>query len=98
MKPSLSKRNKTYIRSLPCLVTGRYGSDPAHFPLRRSQGGRDSLLNLVPLCRDWHRKVDDYQQPYRGIVEELALEFHKRLVASEAFTEDELGERYWTEM
>ena len=97
MKPSVSKRNKAYIKSLPCLVTGRYGVDPCHFPKRRSQGGKDTILNLVPLVRDWHRRTDDYREPYRTQVETLALEFHMRMLYSGVFTSEELGDIYWTE-
>lgn len=89
------KRNENYIRSLACIVTGRYGADAAHFPRRRSHGGDSTILNLVPLSRRWHRLVDDYHEPECSIVADLALHFHKRMIQSEKFGAERLGEKYW---
>lgn len=88
------KKNETYIRSLPCLVTGRPFADVAHFPIRRSQGGKSTLLNMIPLSREWHRRVDNYEEPYRSIVFDLAEEFHKRIAMMD-FSKDDLGEQWW---
>jgi hypothetical protein len=94
LKPSVSKKNKEYVKSLPCLVTGRYGVDPCHI-IRRSQGGPDTLLNLIPLVREMHRRYDEYKEPYRTQIDELALYFHHRLLDSGCFSVVELGDPYW---
>lgn len=90
-------KEENYIRSLPCLITGDPHTDCAHFPVRRSHGGESTLLNMIPLRRDWHTLTDDYRQPYRSLVEQVAVSFHKRLVASGEFDERQLGKPYWEE-
>ena len=41
-----------YIRTLPCVICGASGVDPAHV---RSRGaGGDDVGNTVPLCRECH--------------------------------------------
>jgi len=52
---------------------------------------------MIPLRRDWHTLTDDYRQPYRSLVEQVAVSFHKRLVASGEFDERQLGKPYWEE-
>lgn len=53
-----SSANRKTTRERECLLCGAVGCDPHHM-IRRSHGGTDSLLNLVPLCRichdKWHR-------------------------------------------
>jgi hypothetical protein len=83
------------VREQVCIVTGRPHPDCAHFPARRSHGGESTLLNMVPLSRSWHQLADEYESPYRQIVTELALSYHKRLYESGAFSEDVLGKPYW---
>lgn len=80
---------------MPCLVTGRYGADVAHFPIRRSQGGDSYILNMIPLSREWHRRVDNYEEPWRSIVYELAVMFHKRMFEA-TLSGMVKGEPYWT--
>lgn len=46
-----------HVKTLPCLVCGRHGVDPAHVkPTGKGWGDRlpDGTGNLVPLCRKHH--------------------------------------------
>jgi hypothetical protein len=72
--------NKALIKREPCLATGRYGVDPCHFPYRRSEVHDDGMLFLIPLVREWHTLVDNYEEPYRTMVERLAISFHRRKI------------------
>jgi len=65
--------------------------------MRRSHGGDSTILNIVPLTRDWHRKVDDYEEPFREIVTELARAFHSRILDSGTFSVIALGKPWWKE-
>ena len=74
------RENVAAVKQEPCIVTGRYGVDCAHIPYRRSEVRDDGLLFLVPLVRDWHTLVDDYHEPYRTIVTQLASDYFRRRV------------------
>lgn len=52
-----NKKNRLEVRSRPCLLCGRVGSDPHHYPVRRSHGAGDGLDEMVPLCRIHHDMV-----------------------------------------
>ncbi len=44
-----------------CLVCGRYGCEPCHWPKHRGMGGRNagwSVEEIVPLCRLCHDRLD----------------------------------------
>jgi hypothetical protein len=67
--------NHDIVCSHACLLSRRYGVDPAHWPVRRSQGGGDGLLEMVPLVRYWHRLLDDYDPFTRRIIALPAVVF-----------------------
>jgi len=93
---SAAARNAAQVKSLPCLVTGRPGVDACHFPKRRSHGGENTLLNLIPLCREWHRLVDDYHEPQRSIVTDLAYYFHSDILDTwDGDDIESLGKQWW---
>lgn len=74
-----AKRAKRINSEQPCLVCGHYGVDPAHWPVRRSHGAGWGLLEIIPLCRFHHRVLDFSVGPWRGIIEELAAHYHRRM-------------------
>ncbi len=52
-------RNKRIAAEYGCILTGRRdGVDPAHWPVRQSQGAGWGLLEFVPLSRYWHERLD----------------------------------------
>lgn len=73
------KRTKEILRHQPCLVCGHPDDDPAHWPTRRSQGAGWGLLEVIPLCRFHHRKLDAYEPSWVDIVGFLGEEFHGRM-------------------
>jgi hypothetical protein len=48
--------HRDYIVQLPCVMSLKYGVDPAHV-IPRSRGGDWSVI--IPLTRDWHRELDE---------------------------------------
>ena len=51
--------NKRIAEQHGCILTGKTeGIDPAHWPLRRSQGAGWGLLEFVPLASRFHRALD----------------------------------------
>lgn len=46
----------------PCRVCGGNPPNELHHLVPRAQGGADTESNLVPLCRDCHRRVTDYDR------------------------------------
>lgn len=77
--PYVSKPNLQLVKTWPCILHGHYGCDPCHYPVRRSQHRDDSLLNLLPICREWHRRLDLYDDDAIKFVESVA-EYHWRWV------------------
>lgn len=75
----VSKANLQLVKTWPCVLHGHYGVDPCHYPVRRSQHRDDSLLNLLPICREWHRMLDDYETDAIKSVESVAM-YHWRWV------------------
>lgn len=63
--------NLQVVKCWPCIMTGGFPVDPAHYPIRRSHLGNDGLFNLIPLSRYWHDKLDNYNMTD---AEMLALE------------------------
>ncbi len=51
-----SSENLALIRKKACLICSNGNSDPHHLTTRGA-GGRDSLDNLVPLCRTHHVEI-----------------------------------------
>lgn len=66
------------VRREPCLVDGKYGVDPAHWPERRSHGAGYGLLEMLPLCREHHRLLDEGSGPWEDIIERLGKAYHVR--------------------
>jgi hypothetical protein len=71
--------NLKLVRTMPCILHGHFGCDPCHYPTRRSQGRDDSLLNLLPICRTWHNRLDLYDADAIKSVESVAM-YHWRWV------------------
>jgi hypothetical protein len=45
-----------------CVIhPGEYMVDPAHYPIRRSQGAGWGALEVIPLCRRWHDRYDNHR-------------------------------------
>lgn len=55
-----------WIKTLPCLVTGRYGVDPAHIEARGMGGCGGDKTKLVPLCRADHRRQEGRTEAYEA--------------------------------
>lgn len=53
-----SREQRLKVKDAQCLNCGHPGCDPAHLT-SRAQGGCDSPLCVVPLCRSCHRGFDD---------------------------------------
>ena len=76
--------NLALVRTFPCLITGGR-SDPCHYPRRRSQGGDDGLLNLIPLSRPWHERLDTFDPFTVRTVEKLAARHFKLIMIQYAY-------------
>ena len=48
------KANRDWTRRQPCLICGGEAHDAHHWPVRKSHGGGDGLLDRVPMCRRDH--------------------------------------------
>lgn len=46
--------DRKLVRGLTCLLCGRPGVDPHHYPVRKSGGAGFSMDEMVPLCRHHH--------------------------------------------
>lgn len=42
------------VRGMGCLLCGKPGVDPHHYPIRKSGGAGFSMDEMVPLCRKHH--------------------------------------------
>ena len=62
---SAEQRNKT--RDARCVNCGGLGCDPAHLA-SRAQGGCDSPMCVVPLCRNCHRAFDNGNMDLEPII------------------------------
>lgn len=51
------KDDRAAVRAMPCLLCGASGCDPHHWPVRKSHGAGNTMLEMVPLCRMCHDKV-----------------------------------------
>ncbi len=85
------KRAKRINSEQPCLVCGRYGVDPAHHPVRRSHGAGWGLLEIIPLCRAHHRRLDEGGEVWERIIEPLAADYHRRMYLCHNSTDVYLG-------
>ena len=57
-----SRKRRRMVRERACLVCGTKPCDAHHYPVRVSQGGRDTLDNMVPLCRIHHSAWHDGEE------------------------------------
>ena len=73
-----SRHNRRTVASRSCLVCGRSPCDPHHHPVRVSHGGKDSLDNMVPLCREHHRAFHDGEHQIIADVEAAAPLYFER--------------------
>jgi hypothetical protein len=49
--------DRAEVRAMPCVLCGKFGCDPHHWPVRKSKGAGNTVLEMVPLCRICHDKV-----------------------------------------
>lgn len=52
----MSEENLDLVRSLPCAVCSKRPVDPHHIKTKGA-GGKDTLENLLSLCRMHHRQI-----------------------------------------
>ncbi len=60
--PPRSEKYKSWIKTLPCIVCGRYGCDPAHTKVIDYAGmsQKTSDFSCIPLCRPCHDTYHAY--------------------------------------
>jgi len=71
--------DRPFVRGMPCLLCGKYGCDPHHWPVRKSKGAGNTMLDVVPLCRVCHDKVHRGDAAANKLLENSG-EFHYRWV------------------
>jgi hypothetical protein len=75
------ERGLRLVREYPCILTGWRGQvDLAHWPKRRSQGAGWGVLEVVPLRRDWHRRLDEGDEVAAVLVSIAANAHHARIL------------------
>ena len=80
--PAAKLRNKEIAAAYGCILhPGEMdGLDPAHWPLRRSQGAGWGLLEFVPLCRVWHRRLDTGDPVAAKLVDVAARVYYRQML------------------
>lgn len=80
-----------------CLVCGASPPNELHHLIPRSQGGADTEGNIVPLCRDCHRRVEAHDSEtchaLAVALDDLAYAYVVEH-GGESFFERRLGVRY----
>ena len=71
--------DRSEVKAMPCILCGKYGCDPHHWPVRKSKGAGNSLFELVPLCRICHDKVHSGDKQAIRQLESNAIYHHDYL-------------------
>jgi len=80
---SAKDRNKRIAEEHGCILCGRHdGIDPAHYPIRRSQGAGWGLLEFIPLCHGTHYRLDNnLLEPYElQVLDSCAMLYYKKVL------------------
>lgn len=87
----VNERNRALVRSLPSIVSDKSPCDPCHWPENRAHLASDGLLEMIPLTREEHEKLDTGDPWTTAFVEANAPDYFIRIYRSYRNTNHYLG-------